>query len=159
MSLTRRRFLGTASLSLLAGAALPGVFAQRSPGRKDDTFSLENQAAIENASEETFKPLIGESFAVMKGRQQLESLTLTDVVKPEPVAASAKRPLPDRAPRYPAQQVASFSLRFQGSGSQQLPQGTYVLKSASLGSLSLFISPSDPKTNPHGYAAVFSLLP
>lgn len=158
MSLTRRRFIETASLSVLATATLPSAFAQRGPGLKDDTFSLENQVALANVTEETFKPLIGESFAVMKGTQRLDSLTLQAVVKPEPSAASTKHALASREPRFPGQTVTSFSLRFQGSRQQPLPQGTYTLKSGSIGSFSLFLAPSDPETNPHGYAALFSLL-
>jgi hypothetical protein len=165
MSLTRRRFLETASLTLVATTALPHAFGQRAGSPKADPFSPEKQDFLQNASEETFKPLIGESFAVMQGAAQVATLTLASVDKPSVGAASEKeRSTPVKALAGPSPRVApiaitSFALHFTSTSRQTLPQGTYTLTNRSVGSFALFLSPSDPSLNPRGYAAAFSLLP
>ena len=165
MSLTRRRFLETASLTLVATTALPRAFAQPAGSLKADPFSPENQDFIENASEETFKPLIGESFAVMKGTDQVASLTLLSVAKPAPLAASDKQPsapvkvLAAPSPRIASAAITGFVLHFKSASRQTLPQATYTLTNRSVGSFALFLTPSDPSLNPQEFAAAFSLLP
>jgi len=158
MSLTRRRFIESASLTLLASAALPTAFAQRASGLKDDTFKLEDLTVLESASEERFKPLIGESFAVLQANRRLDSLTLLSVTAAAPPPPASKVLKAGRAARFPAQAVSSFSLRFQGSGASSLAQGTYTLKSDILGSFPLFLVPGGTDVSPHTYTAVFSLL-
>jgi hypothetical protein len=165
MSLTRRRFLETASLTLVASTVLPRAFAERAGSLKADPFSPEKQDFLENATEETFKPLIGESFAVMQGTAQVASLTLLSVAKPAPVAASDKprpeagRVLAGPSPRIAAAPITSFVLQFKSNSRQTLPQATYTLTSRSVGTFALFLTPSDPSLHPHEYAAAFSLLP
>jgi hypothetical protein len=165
MSLTRRRFIETASLTLLASTALPRAFAQRGPSLKSDPFSPEKQDLLQNVTEETFKPLIGESFAVMRGTTQVALLTLLSVDKSAPSAASEKqpsapgKPLAGPSPRVAATAITSFVLHFKSLSRQTLPQATYTVTSRSVGSFALFLTPSDPALNPHEYAAAFSLLP
>ncbi len=165
MSLTRRRFLESASLTVLASAALPAAFAQSTHGLKDDPFSPEAADVLANASEETFKPLIGESFEVMKGGGRLDTLTLQEVnpaaFKPaasKPRAEGASAAESRIAAKAPGQAVNSFALRFHGSGASTLPEGTYTVDNEALGSFPLFLAPTGPDSDPHRYTAYFSLL-
>ncbi|MDR3775209.1 MAG: hypothetical protein P4L26_17780 [Terracidiphilus sp.] len=157
MSLTRRRFIGTASLSALASAAFPTVLAQTIAPRKDDPFKQQNLDVLANASEETFKPYIGESFAMVQGGRRLASLTLLAVTPAAPPPSASKSSAAGSPPRRSGQTVRSFSLSFQGSGASE-PQGTYTLNKNSLGSFSLFLVPGGPGKSPQTYTAVFSLL-
>ncbi len=157
MSLTRRRFLGTASLSALASAALPTVFAQTIAPWKDDPFKLQNLDILANASEETFKPFIGESFAMIQGGRRLDSLTLLAVTPAAPPPSASKSSDAGSPARRSGQTVISFSLSFQGSGASQ-PQGTYTLNKNGLGSFPLFLVPGGPGKAPQTYTAIFSLL-
>jgi hypothetical protein len=157
MSLTRRHFIETASLTLLASAACPTVFAQSASGAKDGTFSAENLSLLEDVTEETFKPYIGDSFAVSEGSRSMGSLVLHSVA-PAPLPPSPpKQPMVGQVPPPSNQAVDGFSLQFKGSGTS-LHQGTYTLKNTRLGNVSLFIVPGGQKTSPHTYTAVFSLL-
>ena len=54
MSLTRRRFVQGASLSLLAGTSIPAVLAQAVSGAKDAAFDPENLSAFSGISIRTF---------------------------------------------------------------------------------------------------------
>jgi len=157
MSLTRRRFVEAASLTLLASAARPISFAQSISGAADEPFSAENVASLEGVSEETFKPFIGESFSVHQGNRKLETLTLRSVTSAPEAKSESKLPTAGRTLKPAEQVVKSFSLRFRTSGTS-LPQGTYILKNERMGSLSLFIVPGGPKMDPRTYTATFSLL-
>ena len=162
MSLTRRRFIEAASLTLLASAARSVAFAQKATGSTDDTFQDKDLAVLENASEETFKPLVGERFTVLHGKQQLESLTLDSVTtaeEPSPASEVPRATLSSRpASSSPTKETAtSFGLHFRGSG-KSLSQGTYTFKNHNLGSFALFIVPGGPEMNPHTYTATFSRL-
>jgi hypothetical protein len=157
MSLTRRRFIEAASLTLLASSAPAVAFAQSVSGLKQDAFSAEEVAMLDDISEETFTPLIGENFAVSKGNRLLGSLTLLSVAsaeKPNPPSTLSKA---RNASKPPEQTVNCFSVRFQSSG-ESLPQGTYTLTNASLGSFPLFIVPGSREMSPHSYTATFNRL-
>lgn len=162
MALTRRRFIEAASLTLLASAARPAAFAQAASESKDDTFQDENLALLDHASEETFKPYVGDRFVVMNGKQQVESLTLESVRTASEPSSAAQVPRAALSTRRAASKVAtetvtSFGLHFRGSG-KSLSQGTYTLKNHSLGSFALFIVPGGPAMNPKTYTATFSRL-
>jgi hypothetical protein len=165
MSLTRRRFLETASLTLVAATAVPRGFAQRAGRLKDDPFSIEKQDFLQNATEETFKPLIGESFALMQGSAQVASLTLLSVAKPAPLTSPGKdqstpvKVLAGPSPRVAAPGINSFVLHFRSSSRETLPQATYTVTNRSVGTFALFLTPSDLSLNSHEYVAAFSLLP
>jgi hypothetical protein len=157
MSLTRRRFIEAASLTLLASSAPAVAFAQSVSGLKQGTFSAEEVAVLDDISEETFAPLIGESFAVSQGNRRLEPLTLlsvTSAAKPNPPSTLSKA---RNTLKPPEQTVNCFSLRFKSSG-ESLTQGTYTLTNASLGSFPLFIVPGSRETSPHSYTATFNRL-
>jgi hypothetical protein len=168
MSLTRRRFIETASLTLLASAALPNVFAQTGHDPKDDTFDSDRLTIFYGVSPLTFKSLIGESFKVSSENRSLASwellsVTEEDPTKPaanmdgEPVKSQAKLPIVGRQPKPSKQTSRIFSLRFQGRGTP-LPQGTYTLHHDALGSFPLLVVPTRPAGSPMTYLAIFNLL-
>lgn len=156
MSLSRRRFIESASLTVLASAVLPAAFAQGASRLKDDPFSAENADVLANVSEETFKPFIGDSFDVMNANRLLDTLTLFEVTAAEPAPTPAKASVAGRSSRTPA--TTSFSLRFHGSATSTLEQRIYTVENASLGSFPLFLTPGNPEMNPPRYIASFSLL-
>jgi hypothetical protein len=168
MSLSRRRFLETASLSVLVGAALPRMFAQESRESVEERYSPERLAPFTGISAEKFRPLIGQAFRITASTGASYSWTLTDVkaVTAED-AASAKLPaqelqtqaLPTRLnPTLPSQPpMNTFTVSFRGSG-ESLPQDTYTVEHAALGAFPLFLVPGSPAANPPTYSAVFSLL-
>lgn len=157
MSVTRRRFIGAASLTLLASTARPIALAQSISGSDQGTFSAENIAVLDKASEEMFKPLIGESFEVLQGNRRLESLMLVSVTSGATPTVESRLPKAGRPSRSSEQTVNCFSLRFQSSG-RSLGQGTYTVSNESLGSFPLFIVPGGPGMSPKSYTATFSLL-
>jgi hypothetical protein len=172
MSLTRRRFTQSASLSLLAGAAFPHAFAQsrsKNVSKEDsDPFRPENLVAFNGVSMQTFVPLIGEKFAVTADNRSLGSMTLLAVTDlptaPNPAvksnAALPKIARPNAvglAPRPSFQIVTAFSLQFQGPGAAH-PQGTYTISNASIGSMPLLLVPSGPGVSPSTCTAIFNFL-
>jgi len=158
MSQTRRRFIESASLTLMASTVIPRVFAQSASTRKDDPFSQENSDVLANASEETFKPFIGETFAVMQAGRRLESLTLLDVTRNELAPPATKARAAERAPKPPEQAVKSFSLQFEGTGRPRLAQQIYAVENSRLGRFPLFLTPGNPEVSSQRYVASFSLL-
>jgi hypothetical protein len=156
MSLTRRRFVEVASLSLLAGVAIPSAISQDDAPARDDPFRPENLLALNEASQKTFERFIDERFTIRNAKRALGSLTLISVEAAPPAPAPAKQ-MVGRVPKVAPQAAAGFSLRFRGSGGE-LPQGTYTFRNAGLGSFPLFIVPSGPGLTPPTYTAVFTLL-
>jgi hypothetical protein len=157
MSLTRRRFIEAASLTLLAGAACPIARAQSLSASDQGTFSAEDVAVLDGVSEETFHALIGERFAVLQANRRLEYMTLLSVASPAAPNLESRLPRAGAPSRPPGQAIHSFSLRFQTTGNS-LGQGTYTFTNESLGSFPLFIVPGGPGMNPKSYTATFSLL-
>jgi hypothetical protein len=156
MSLTRRKFVEVASLSVLAGAAIPAGFAQEGVGADDDPFSAENLLALNDLTQKKFERYIGERFAIRNAKRALGSLTLL-AVEPAPPAPTQASPMVSHGPKAVTKTLASYSLRFRGSGGE-LPQGTYTFRNAGLGSFPLFIVPAGPHATPPTYTAVFTLL-
>jgi hypothetical protein len=157
MSLTRRRFIQTASLSVLASAACPVAFAQSGFEPKDDLFDPEHLTVFNGVSPQSFESLIGETFAVRDASRPLGSLMLLSVAAGAPVQAATKVPMVGRVPKPSQRPLTSFSLRFQGSGAA-LEQGTYTLEHETLGSFPLFIVPSGSGAEPPTSTAIFNLL-
>jgi hypothetical protein len=157
MTLTRRRFIEAASLTLLARAAQPIALARAVARSEKGPFSPENVAVLDKASDEMFKPLIGETFVVLQGYRRLEELTLLSVTSSTAPKVEPGLPRVDRPSKLPKQAVNSFSLRFETSGSP-LRQGTYTLRNDTLGDFPLFIVPSGMGLNQVFYTATFSLL-
>jgi len=157
MFLSRRSFIQTASLSVLASAAYPAVFAQSEVEPKDDLFSPEHLTVFNGVSRQTFEAMIGESFAVSDAKGPLASLALLSVAAVAPVQAATKPLMVGRVPKAPPQSTTSFSLRFQGSGAA-LEQGTYTFEQQALGSFPLFIVPAGPGADSPTCTAIFNLL-
>jgi hypothetical protein len=158
MSLTRRRFVQAATLSLLARTTLPGALAEGRPVIEDPTFGPENLTALTDVSLKTFEPLIGETFTASSGHHSLGSLRLLSVSEVAPTNALATKPrMVGRVPQPSQQSLTGFTLRFQGSGAA-MPQGTYLLRNASVGSIPLLLVPSHAGAGPATYTAVFNFL-
>jgi hypothetical protein len=145
MAVTRRRFLETASLAVLAGAAVPSTLAQSASALKNDPFRDQNLALFNGVSEETFKPYMGERFALEQGGRQVGSLTLVSITTQAGAQPSS------------AKGIKSFAVHLSGSGAM-LPQGTYTLSHESMGTISLFLVPAGKGANHPTYTATFSLL-
>jgi hypothetical protein len=156
MSLTRRRFIETASLTLLASSVLPAPFAQSLAGLKNSPFKPENLSVLDGVSVETFKPFIGESFAVTQDGREICSLTLLSVTSATTAPPSTVTRV-GIVPKPSSQLITSFSLRFRGSGAP-LTQDTYTLDSDRLGSFPLFIVPAATGVTAPTYTATFTLL-
>jgi hypothetical protein len=113
-------------------------------------------------SEESFKPLVGESFVVSQGAKRLVSLTLVSVVtatSPTPASGTRSALLSGNktTSKSPAETLSGFSLHFKGSG-KMLEQGTYTFKNGQLGKFPLFIVQGGPGMNPNTYTATFCQL-
>jgi hypothetical protein len=158
MSLTRRRFLETASissLSLFAGTVMPAAFAKSS--QDGGTFSPAGLALLDDASPSTFEPFIGDVFAVNSGARRLGTLTLRSVTVAAPVSKGKNPPAAGGLSNPSPQAVTIFSLRFTGSAAR-LPQDTYTLEHSALGKFPLFIVPAGPGANPPTCSAIFCLI-
>jgi hypothetical protein len=157
MSLSRRQFVYVASLSMAASAASPSVFAQDRDEAVRETFSDEGVATLGRLSVHDFEWLIGERFSISLAGRSMGKLTLIEATATEPpkpsnlprTAGQVARPVPGRA-------IAGFSLRFQGAGGT-LPQDTYTMLQAGLGSFPLFLVPEGPGgSNRPTYLAIFT---
>lgn len=164
MTISRRHFLETASLTVIAGAVMPGALAQRPPSLNDDRFNLDQLSILKGVSALTFKPLIGETFDAVQEGEFKDRLTLLEVNDPATAPEAGKEAqkvdnmrLVGRIPKPWQQAVMSFSLRFQGTG-VALQQETYTMEHASLGSFPLFLVPAGPGVDTHTYTATFSLM-
>jgi hypothetical protein len=146
MSVTRRNFLSRATVTVLAGAVLPRLFAQS--GSAGSPF-------FDNISAETFKPFVGDKFSVAANGQSLGSLTLI-AVRQEP-SAKPVTTLAGSDSNSSAPALDTFTLRFRGSGAP-LPQETYTLSQLSLGSFPLLLVPGSSGGSSPTYTAVFNLL-
>lgn len=161
MSISRRQFVEVASLTLLAGMARPASIAEsaqqpvKSPARPPSID--ESPSVLVDASEETFKPYIGDRFVVSKGAQALGSVTLRAVVSPQTASSPTNHPGKSRWPNASATPVKTFSLQFRGTG-KPIPQGTYTMSNPSMGNFPLFIVPGAPGINPMSYTATFTFL-
>ncbi|HEY1806687.1 MAG TPA: hypothetical protein VGG45_19610 [Terracidiphilus sp.] len=158
MPVSRRKFLGTASLTLLGTTVVPSALAEIGGAQTDDRFSPDHMKALIGATSARFKPLIGDNFTVTApdgARYSWKLINVTD-------AESAIEPEEGPASFHPASrpksvQATSFTLTFRGAG-DTLPQETYTLEHESLGTFPLFVVPSGPEETPPRYSATFSLL-
>jgi hypothetical protein len=160
MPISRRRFVHSATLSVLAGAALRSAWAQKEVDLSRATFGPENLVAFNGLSMQAFQALKGETFAVSSGDRDLGSMTLlsvTQYVLPTPAPVKNRVIVLARQPLRPAQSLSGFAVQFLGSGAA-LPQGTYTLQNDSIGSLPLLLVPSSLGTSPTTYTAVFNFL-
>ena len=147
MSLSRRQFVYAASLSVVATAASPSLFAQDGAQTAPDTVTDEGAATLATFSLGDFEGLIGARFSISLSGRSLGNVTL--------IAATAAVP-PKGAKPVPGQAVEGFLLRFRGVGAT-LPQDTYLMEESSLGTFPLFLVPEGPVgSNRPTYVAVFT---
>lgn len=92
---------------------------------------------------ETFTPLVGQSFTVAAGGQQLFTVTLEQAAPLAGDADSRRR----RAP---------FALEFVGPSNAIAPQGIYDMHHDDLGELGLFLVPIRRDAKGSVYEAVFT---
>jgi len=138
MSISRRLFIKTASVTAVAAATI-GKSTLASFAQEPDEDPLANY------TQATFTQNINSIF-VLHGPSTIE-VTLVSVQDTLP---SNVEPAPGRE---------SFVLHFRG-GSQQLPQNTYTMDHAALGTFQLFLVPSGPDENgAQGYAATINRVP
>jgi hypothetical protein len=163
MSLTRRNFIETGTLSLIASVAAPGLLAENAPLRslmqvEEARFTPESIAQLESTNEIAFTRCVGESFSVNFNGAPLGSLTLISVasISAAPPPSTLRTPFAVRKPITPLQSIMAFSVRFQGSG-QHLPQETYTFHLDAMGTFPLFIVPAGPEANPDTYTAIFNM--
>lgn len=158
MSLSRRHFVYVASMSVLAGAASPAVFAQNQAGAAGDLFSEEGVATLGKLSVQHFEWLIGERFSISLAGRPLGKLTLIAATATEPPKSPPMHRMVGQIAQ-PAHErsLTGFTLRFQGAGGT-LPQDTYTFQQGGLGSFPLFIVPENPGSNRTTYLAIFTRL-
>jgi hypothetical protein len=142
---------------MLAGAVLPAALAQPGHDSDGETFNPAGLSLLDNATPQTFEPFIGDRFAVRSGGLHLGSLTLLSVTVGPPASSTTRPPMTKPLPGTSTQALAVFSLRFKGSAAR-LPQDTYTLEHAALGSFPLFIVPAGRGVDPATCTAIFSLL-
>jgi len=156
MSLTRRLFVRSATLSVLAGAAMPAVRAL--PLNSDDDDAGDNSAVFSPGMLAVFEHLVGEKFAISRSGRRLGRLTLISAQAFQtPAPARNNVRMVGQVPTAKSRSLVGFNLRFQGSGGL-LPQDTYLLEHASLGNFRLLLVPAAPEATPHTYTAVFNFL-
>jgi hypothetical protein len=157
MSLSRRQFVYVASLSIVGTAANPSLFAQDEVKAASETITEEGAAILGSLSLRDFEWLIGERFSISLAGRPLGKLTLIAATAADPIkkthaahtAGEVAQPAPGRA-------LTSFSLRFQGAGGT-LPQDTYTMAQAGIGTFPLFIVPEGPGGSSHPtYLATFT---
>ena len=158
MSVTRRCFLQSATLTMLSGAVLPASLSESQASSQGETFRPESLVAFSGISQRTFQRLVGERFAVSSGVHSLGAMTLISVTELTPHKSAAKSPrMVGRLPKPSSQHFTGFAVRFQGTGSE-LSQGIYTLRNPSVGELPLLLVPSGPGLTPHTYTAVFGFV-
>ena len=97
---------------------------------------------LENATLETFAPLVGDTFSVATDESTSLDLTLAEA---DTYGATDERDL-----RQP------FTLVFHGPMSPVLRQRTFTLTHEQLGSLDIFLVPIGPSDGAMRYEAVFA---
>ena len=158
MSLTRRCFLQSATLTMLGCAVLPASLAESQASSQCETFRPESLVAFNGISQQTFERLLGERFAVSSGGHSLGAMTLISVTELVPHKSAAKNPrMVGRVSQASSPHFTGFALRFQGTG-PALSQGTYTMQNPSVGELPLLLVPSGPGATPDTYTAIFGFL-
>jgi hypothetical protein len=155
MSVTRRGFLQSATLTMLGGAVLPASHSESQASSQGETFRPESLVAFNGISQQTFQRLVGERFTVSSGVRTLGAMTLISVTDLAPHKPAAKNPrMVGRLPQPSSQHFTGFAVRFKGTA-PALSQGTYTLRNPSVGELPLLLVPAGPGATPNTYTAVF----
>ena len=130
--ISRRAFL-IGTLSVAAVAVTPMVLA--SPAAAATAGANSHSSRWKRS---TYTPLVGKTFTIAGSSS---SFVLSQVADLVPAATSGAQD--------------QFSLLFTSAGGQLLPQATYDLNNASLGTVSLFLVPVGPGTT-HKYLAIIN---
>lgn len=158
MNVTRRKFLRAGSAcALLAGLGLNSsnhVFGQSkggSPAHKGYDIPYESKTdRVFYFNRETFAPHVGTNFRLYrKGASKGHGLRLEEVFDNQARLKSR---------RLKAHDGECFSLYFRGPSAGDLPQETYRLEHASLGTFSLFLVPGREESGGVLYEAVINHL-
>lgn len=133
MSISRRRFLGSALVVSAAVALKPSaaVFAQNA---RKSPWSNTSSTPFQSYSREMFEPFVGDVFRVRAGKQIVD-LKLVALEDSEPVS-----------PGITTGNVArtdSFSLRFKASRRLSAHSKIHNLNHSRIGSFDLFMAPSE----------------
>jgi hypothetical protein len=158
MSVNRRSFLQSATLTMLGGAVLPASLSEAQASNRVEVFRPESLVAFNGVSQQTFLRLVGERFTVSSGGHSLGAMTLisvTDLAPHKPKANNVR--VVGRLPQPSSRHFTGFAVRFQGAA-PALSQGTYTLRNPSVGELPLLLVPAGPGATPHTYTAVFGFL-
>jgi hypothetical protein len=156
MATSRRHFLQDAAIVAAATAFPCGALAAI-------PAAIDNENALANLSAATFEPWIQSRFEVSRNSRSEGSLLLIAVNEAKPVKAGAtpgnRTVGPGISPlsALTTPKVDSFTLQFQRTGAP-LPQETYTLKHAWLGTFQLLLVPSGIGGRISTCSAVFSLL-
>ena len=142
MAVSRRHFLELGSMFAASVAVTTNGIAQAAGGSSGSRG--QGRTSLRAMTQDTFNPLIGNSFLISTANSALIPVVLTSVKEPPATAAP------------PVTDAFTLSFRSLPSG-DPLPQGTYVFRHAALGSFPLFIVPSGPGA-PRSYSAVFNRL-
>ncbi len=159
MSVTRRGFLQSATLTMLGGAVLPASLSQSRASSQREIFRPESLVAFNGISQQTFQRLVGQRFTVSSGGHSLGAMTLisvTDLAPQHKPAANNVRVV-GRLPQPSSRHFTGFAVRFQGPA-PALSQGTYTLRNPSVGELPLLLVPAGPGATSHTYTAIFGSL-
>ncbi len=144
MNVTRRKFLRAGSVCALAAGfgfnpsqLVFGQLRRNTPGHKG--FDIPYDAKTDRVyyfNRETFAPHVGTDFRFFqKGARKGFGLRLEEVFDNQARLKSR---------RLKAHDGECFSLYFRGPASKDLPQATYRLEHAALGTFSLFLVPGRP---------------
>jgi hypothetical protein len=158
MSVTRRGFLQSATLTMLGGAVLPASLSLSQASSQGQIFRPESLVGFNGISQHTFERLVGERFTVSSGVHSLGAMTLISVTALAPHNSAAKTlRMVGRLPQPSSQHFTGFAVRFRGTA-PALSQGTYTLRNPSVGELPLLLVPAGPGATPDTYTAVFGFL-
>jgi hypothetical protein len=138
MSISRRRFLGSAAVVSAALVLKPGtfVFGQNSPWSKTSSNTLSNTSSnpFRSYSREMFEPYVGDVFRVRAGKQ---------VVDLKLVALEESQPVSPGITTGNIARTDCFSLRFEASRRLPATAKIHKLNHSQLGSFDLFMAHSE----------------
>lgn len=147
MSISRRKFLGTGTLALIAAGvplkALAGEAVKESAA-KSGSFRLGGNG-LHHLDSESFSRCLNTNFRMRSGKTGSISVRLVEV---------------NHWPGSKAGKTGKecFSVVFLGAGAKRLRQETYTIEHDSLGKFPLFVVPSGKNKRGFYYEAVINRL-
>jgi hypothetical protein len=139
MSISRRKFLGTGTLALIATGLPAHVLAGESL-KKSAPRSKSSRRGGEQFDSETFSRYLNTNFRMRSSNTGVVSVKLVEVSHWSESKAGKE----------------CFSVVFLGSGSRRLRQDTYTVEHEELGKFPLLIVPSGKVKRGFYYEAVFN---